>query len=296
MYENQTVTVDETQSKRQTISIFWLPVYIIPWIVIFLLILLSYYTLPTAISIATESSYPNRFIGERAKVLSQELADLGPKVVGSNTNEFGAVTFLTNEIEKIIDAANPIHLIEVDVQKSSGSFEIGTLTTYYQGIQNVVVKISPRSSTSAHSLLINTHFDSVPGSPGAGDAGILVVVMLEILRVLSQLPSTLQHSVVFLFNSAEEFELNGAHQFITQHAWASNVRALINMDSCGTGGREVLFQSTAYPWLMNYYKKSVPYPTASVLGDELFKSGTIPSDTDFRIFRDFGNLTGLICI
>lgn len=116
--------------------------------------------------------------------------------------------------------------------------------------------------------------------------------MLECLRVLSQLPNALQHSVVFLFNSAEEFELNGSHQFITQHPWASDVRAVFNMDSCGTGGREVLFQSTAKPWLMNYYKSSALHPTASVLGDELFKSGVIPSDTDFRIFRDFGNLTG----
>lgn len=285
--------MEETQPKRQTISIFWLPAYILPWVLIFLSMLLSYYTLPTPISIASESSYPNRFIGERAKILNLQLANLGPKVVGSDTNEFLAVSFLTSEIAKIRDAANPIHQIEMDVQKSSGSFELGTLTTYYQGIQNVVARIGPRNGTSTHSLLINTHYDSVPGSPGAGDAGTLVVVMLEILRVLSQLPSPLQHSVVFLFNSAEEFELNGSHLFITQHTWASNVRALINMDSCGTGGREVLFQSTAYPWLMNYYKKSVPYPTASVLGDELFKSGTIPSDTDFRIFRDFGNLRGL---
>lgn len=130
----------------------------------------------------------------------------------------------------------------------------------------------------------------------AGDAGILVAVMLEVLRVLSQLPYTLQHSVVFLFNSAEEFELNGSHQFITKHKWAGDCRAIINMDSCGTGGREVLFQSTALPWLMNYYKKSALYPTASVIGDELFKSGYIPSDTDFRIFRDFGNLRGVLLL
>lgn len=255
--------------------------------------ILSYHTLPTPISQATESSHPNRFIGERAKLLNQELADIGPKVVGSHDNDVRAVSFLMNEIDKIKRSANPIHAIEENIQISSGSFEIGTLTTYYQGIRNVVVKISPQNRTTAHSLLINTHFDSVPGSPGAGDAGILVSVMLEVLRVLSQLPNSLQHSVVFLFNSAEEFELNGSHMFITKHMWASDVRAVINMDSCGTGGREILFQSTAYPWLMNYYKKSALHPTASVLGDELFKSGIIPSDTDFRIFRDFGNLRGL---
>lgn len=174
LYENNTVTVEETRSKKQTISIYWLPVYILPWAVIFLLMLLSYNMLPTPISKEAESSYPNRFIGERAKHLNEELANIGPKVVGSDANELNAVQFLKKEIAKIIDEANSVHLIEENTQASSGSFEIGSLTTYYQGIQNVVVKISPRYTTSTHSLLINTHFDSVPGSPGAGDAGILV--------------------------------------------------------------------------------------------------------------------------
>ncbi|XP_037035530.1 endoplasmic reticulum metallopeptidase 1-like isoform X2 [Bradysia coprophila] len=299
LYENNAVTVEETPPKRQTISIFWLPVYIFPWALIFGLMIFTYHQLPTPISQASESSYPNRFIGERAKILNEELASIGPKVVGSDSNEVRAVSFLMNEIDKIKRSANPIHSIEDNVQCSAtercspGSFELGTLTTYYQGIQNVVVKISPRNRTTAHSLLINSHYDSVPGSPAAGDAGLLVSVMLEVLRVLSQLPESLKHSVVFLFNSSEEFELNGSHEFITKHMWASDVRAVINMDSCGTGGREVLFQSTGYTWLMNLYKKAAKYPTASVLGDELFKSGVIPSDTDFRIFRDFGNLRGL---
>lgn len=188
------------KEKKQTISLFWLPVYILPWFVIFLLVVLNYHTLPTPIFQEAESSHPNRFIGERAKILSQQLADIGPKVVGSPENERTAVSFLMNEITKIKDAANPIHLIEGGVQTSSGSFEIDRLTTYYQGIQNVVVKISPRNRTTTNSLLLNTHFDSVPTSSGAGDAGILVVVMLEVLRVLSQLPNTLQHAVVFLFN------------------------------------------------------------------------------------------------
>lgn len=40
------------------------------------------------------------------------------------------------------------------------------------------------------------------------------------------------------------------------------------------------------------YKNSIPYPNGQVAGEELFQSGFIPSDTDFRIFRDFGNIPG----
>lgn len=88
----------------------------------------------------------------------------GPKVVGSDNNELRAVSFLMNEIDKIKKSANPVHLIEDDIQSSTGSFVLGSLTTHYQGIQNVVVKIGPANRTTTNSLLINSHFDSVPGS------------------------------------------------------------------------------------------------------------------------------------
>ena len=64
-----------------------------------------------------------------------------------------------------------------------------------------------------------------------------------------------------------------------------------------SGGRELVFQTgPEHPWLIKIYANSANYPYASIVGQEFFQTGLIPGETDFRIFRDYGNIPGKITI
>lgn len=184
--------------------------------------------LPKPLTNKEQHIYPNRFIAERAADDLRSLTALGPRVVGSVANEVEAVRYLKtclNKIRKQTDLS--LYDFELDHQIASGSYAIKRMVNMYQGMQNIVVKLSPRSQVNSSSyLLINSHYDTVPGSPGGSDDGAMVVVMLEVLRVISKSPTPLQNPIVFLFNGAEENPLQASHAFITQHKWAKFIKSV----------------------------------------------------------------------
>ncbi|XP_074112477.1 endoplasmic reticulum metallopeptidase 1 [Cotesia typhae] len=252
--------------------------------------------LPEGKLIKNEHKYPGKFIAERARNHVVNLTSLGPRVAGSYANEVRAVNYLTAVINDTIKQANDNHRIVIDVTKHSGAFPLTFLdgmTSVYKNVQNVIVKLGPRRDPE-HSLLLNCHFDSFAESPGGSDDGAGCAVMLEILRVLATSSRYLRHNIIFLFNGAEENLLQASHGFITQHPWAKEIKAFINIEACGAGGRELLFQAgPENPWIVEVYSKVVPYPYASSLAQEIFQSGIVPGDTDYRIFRDFGKVSGV---
>jgi hypothetical protein len=73
-----------------------------------------------SISILHQASYSDRFIGERAQNELKILTDIGQKVAGSVENEEITVDYIVKEVERISLGRNPIHKIEIDVQKASG--------------------------------------------------------------------------------------------------------------------------------------------------------------------------------
>lgn len=217
-------------------------------------------------------------------------------MTGTYANEQLAVDFLKREVNYIKQLSHKNQEIELDHHIISGDYFITMVhqsySNLYRNVQNIVVKL--HGENDQHALMLNCHFDSVASSPGANDDGANCVIMMEILRVLSKQEKRTKYSIIFLFNGAEEMGLRASHGFITKHAWSKQIRAFINLEACGSGGKEILFQTgPKHSWLVEAYKEAAIYPNAHVAAEEIFQSNVIPSDTDFRIFRDFGGIPGM---
>jgi acetylornithine deacetylase/succinyl-diaminopimelate desuccinylase-like protein len=136
---------------------------------IFVAILLVERKLPTPLTLVDAPNNPGRFVAERAMNHLKRLTIIGPRTAGSHENEVLAIKFFQETIGSIVEQANPIHEVQMDIQKTSGAFPLHFLdgmTNVYRDVQNVIVRVSAQHAPSAHSLLVNCHFDTVPGSPG----------------------------------------------------------------------------------------------------------------------------------
>lgn len=105
---------------------------------------------------------------------------------------------MLNMLNEIRNASTNPDDVMIDLQTTSG-YNFGHAV--YKNIQNIVVRLQGETD---HGLMMNCHFDSVPGSPGASDDIVMCCVMMEILRVLSQEGKRQKHSIVMLFNGSEE--------------------------------------------------------------------------------------------
>eukprot|EP00003_Mantamonas_plastica_P003275 TRINITY_DN12627_c0_g2_i1.p1 TRINITY_DN12627_c0_g2~~TRINITY_DN12627_c0_g2_i1.p1 ORF type:complete len:694 (+),score=240.06 TRINITY_DN12627_c0_g2_i1:179-2083(+) len=64
------------------------------------------------------------------------------------------------------------------------------------------------------------------------------------------------------------------------------------MDSAGSGGREILFQAEQEQ-LTRLYQRVVPRPHGTVIARDVFETGILLADSDYRIFRDHAQVRGI---
>ncbi|KAG2706640.1 hypothetical protein I3760_05G113100 [Carya illinoinensis] len=208
-----------------------------------------------------------------------------------------AAHYIKGQLEMTKERAGSHVRVDVEETIVNGSFNMMflgySITLAYRNHTNIVTRMSSADSLDTDpSLLLNGHFDSPLGSPGAGDCGSCVASMLEVARLTVDSGWVPPRPIVFLFNGAEELFMLGSHGFMKTHKWHDTVGAFINVEASGTGGLDLVCQSGPGSWPSHVYAQSAVYPMAHSAAQDVFP--VIPGDTDYRIFsQDYGNIPGL---
>ncbi|GAV66496.1 Peptidase_M28 domain-containing protein [Cephalotus follicularis] len=230
---------------------------------------------------------------EHVRVLAQEID--GRQEGRPGLQE--AAQYIKAQLQMIKERAGTDFRIEIEETVVGGSFNMmflgHSISLVYRNHTNIIMRISSVGSHETDpSVLINGHFDSPLGSPGAGDCGSCVASMLEIARLTIDSGWVPRRPIIFLFNGAEELFLLGAHGFMKTHRWRDSIGASINVEASGTGGLDLVCQSGPTSWSSHVYAESAVYPMAHSAAQDVFP--VIPGDTDYRIFsQDYGNIPGL---
>jgi len=153
-------------------------------------------------------------------------------------------------------------------------------------MQNILVRFE--SNVSDRVILFVSHYDSVLGSPGAGDAMLPIAAMLEAMRVLAG-RDDLQANIYFLLTDGEEYGAFGALEFIrANEELGRRVDMVVNLEAIGNAGVPVLFETSPQPATMvRYFGASVPRPVGFSLGAIAYERTGI-GWTDFTFFLQYG--------
>ncbi len=218
---------------------------------------------------------PSLFSAERAEAFFQRLYEHAtPHPAGQNT-EFREQ--LVSEFEQLGYEVELHHC-------QSGSRNRRAPRDQLIDLTNLIV--TRQGSTDKPPVMLAAHFDSHPDSPGAGDDGAGVCVLLEIARMLAG-ESQPERSIIFFVSDGEEFGMLGARKFVEEHVLSGQVAAVINLEARGTSGPSLMFETSDQSrWLVNLFAQCSRRPFTSSLFYEIYK--TLPNDTDFTVFRDNG--------
>jgi hypothetical protein len=163
-------------------------------------------------------------------------------------------------------------------------------------VRNIIVPFGPiptlmPGAAPQKVLLLNAHYDSTPVGPGAGDDGIGVATLLEVLWNLRNKEADFEQPVMFLFNEGEELGLIGARAFLADDLRLSEgVDRIINLEARGVRGPVNMFETSrpnAAP--VKLFAGAVRNPVANSLSTDVYR--LMPNYTDVNSFAERGWLT-----
>jgi hypothetical protein len=153
--------------------------------------------------------------------------------------------------------------------------------------QNILARM--KGTRTEKTILVMSHYDSQPNTPGAGDDGVGVAAMMEAIQLLKS-GEPLANDILFLFTDLEECGMLGAEAFVSQYARLDSIALIINLEARGNAGVGFTFEfSKLNGWMMRQYSMAVERPYANSFAYEIYKMMT--NYTDFTMFRET-NISG----
>lgn len=212
---------------------------------------------------------PGLFNDTNAVAHVSMLADtIGSRPVGSAANG-RARAYIVDQLQQL---GFQVRVQEIDARRH----ELGRTAR----VSNII-GILPGEKPDA--LGIVSHYDSSPDAPGATDDALGVAVTLEAARVLASNGSR-QWTLLALITDGEEAGLMGAAGLVTDAEVMKRLRAYINLESIGSAGTAVLFETgPANGWLVKPWARRAPHPRGGSYGIEVYRR--LPNDTDFSILK-----------
>ncbi|MBL8265887.1 M28 family peptidase, partial [Steroidobacter sp.] len=154
--------------------------------------------------------------------------------------------------------------------------------------------VLPGRSPELPAIVVMSHYDTVPNSPGAGDDSAGVATALELaanLRSHIKTLGPLERSVIFVFTDGEEVGLLGANGFFESDPLSRQVGVVLNMEARGTAGRAVMFETSELAGdFVRLWAVNAPAPVANSLMGSVYRR--MPNGTDLTVPIDRG-LPGL---
>lgn len=173
---NSSIFSDDDFSKKRSPPLLrnetWFFIFLAYFSILVLVLYVDIIRFPSPLSVESlqKSGLPKdlQFSEERARNFVVELSSIGPKPTGSYENEVIAVDYITRQLNYIKSHTKPANKVDLDLQKSSGCFDLtfkDGMTSCYSDVKNIIARIGPQKATNI-SIVINCHYDSVPTSPG----------------------------------------------------------------------------------------------------------------------------------
>jgi len=148
-------------------------------------------------------------------------------------------------------------------------------------VGNIIAMIPGSDPTGT--VVLAAHYDTVVGSPGAGDDAIGVSTALETARALGAGP-TPRNDIMVLITDGEENGLLGSQVFTRSRSPALGPTVVLNHEARGNTGTPTTFRMTSPNGALLDALARSPWAEADSLTQLAFEA--LPNDTDFRNFTD----------